>query len=706
MRILQILPELNVGGVETGVVDLCRELVKKGHHSFVVSNGGEMVNTLASDGSKHYKLPVNEKSLLIAIYCIFKLIRIIKDDAIDVVHARSRVPAITAFIACRITRTPLVTTCHGRYSKNILSSVMGFGKYVITPSRAIARHMMDDFGVPRERIRIISRGLDIDKFAYKAPKDAAEIKDKPKFVIGMIGRMTPLKGHEYFIRAIPSIVKKAGGRVRAVIVGDCAPNKKAYKKKLIDLVKKLGLEKRVEFTGIVRDIPKVLSEMDILVSPSIEDEAFGRVVIEAQARGVPTVATRLGGALDIIDDGKTGLLVDPQDPTAIAEAVIRLIENRPLASALSKEARKKVEDEFTLARMADETIRLYDEAANSKRILFLKLGALGDCVLSTPSLRAIKEGFPKSSVTVFTTQRCYPVFKNLPYVDDVIIHSRRIKEGIFQEVWRSASLIRKLNYDMSVDLQNNIRTHLISFLALIPLRYGHDNGKFSFLLNRRVPRLKGDIAAVEHQFEVLKLLGLDPKKRDLEMRVSKEDELYASRLLKEAWLGPEEKLIGINVAASRRWVTKNWPIENMAQLIGGIAETLGARSILLGSKDDAELASRLCRLAKGKPINYVGRTSITQLKALIEKLDCVLAMDTAVLHLAAASSVPFVALFGPTDPRRHAPPANNGGAIVIRKNITCSPCYKDTCKTIECMKKISVEEVFDAIRSTLNNPSK
>ena len=148
MNILQILPELNVGGVETGTLDLAKYLVRSGHKAVVVSNGGELVKELESCGAIHYRLPVHKKSLLSIIRMVSRLSEIIRQERIDIVHARSRVPAWIAFFAARKTNTVFITTCHGYYKKHPLSEVMGWAKRVIVLSNVIARHMIDDFGVP------------------------------------------------------------------------------------------------------------------------------------------------------------------------------------------------------------------------------------------------------------------------------------------------------------------------------------------------------------------------------------------------------------------------------------------------------------------------------------------------------------------------------------------------------------------------------
>lgn len=179
MNILQIVPELNVGGVETGTVDLARRLVKAGHKAVVISAGGAMVKELEEGGVLHYQLPVHKKSIFTILAMIPKVAEVIKKENIDIVHGRSRVPAWIAYYACRRANRPFVTTCHGYYTKYWFSRIMGWGKLVICPSKVIARHMIEDFKTPYERIRIVPRSVDIEKFKYSHPDE----KENPKSLI-------------------------------------------------------------------------------------------------------------------------------------------------------------------------------------------------------------------------------------------------------------------------------------------------------------------------------------------------------------------------------------------------------------------------------------------------------------------------------------------------------------------------------------------
>lgn len=696
MNILQILPELNVGGVETGTVDLAQKLVKRGHRCTVISAGGSQVKKLIEAGCRHYALPVHKKSLITILATIRGVREIIEKENIDVVHARSRVPAIIAFFACRRSRRPncsFITTCHGYYRKHIASRVMGWGKFVVVASQIIARHMIDDFGVPPGRIRLIPRGVDLEKFKFHNLLD----KKNKNFTIGIVGRITPLKGHTYFIKAAAK-VSRVIPKLRILIVGDVPPEKGGYKEQLKLLIARLGLERFVEFLGQRDDIPEVFHNLDLLVLATTQPEAFGRVIIEASASGVPVVATRVGGVVDIIEDGLNGILVPPEDVAAMSEAIIKLLKDRKCAFYMAKEARKKVEKNFSLEQMVEKNISLYEEAINLKRILVIKMTALGDVVLSVPSLKALREKFPDAHISVLVGLRSRPILQRCPYIDELITYEDRDKGSTAKIFWLARRLQRS-NFDIVIDLQNNRYSHILSFLSFAPQRYGYDNKKFSFFLNYKVKEKKASLSPVEHQLVTLKMLGIISSVPQLELWPSSFDIDWANNFFREQWLAAGQKLVGINISASARWLTKRWSLEKFVQLANLLAKE-HIRVVITGTKADKKMAQRLCLRSLAKPIDACGKTSIMQFASLIKHCHVFLTPDSAPMHIAAAMKVPFIALFGPTSPQRHLPPGQD--FIVIRKPLKCSPCYQRKCSNIVCMKKITVEEVYQAIKKLLD----
>jgi lipopolysaccharide heptosyltransferase II len=699
MNILQVLPELNSGGVETGTIDLARELIKHGHKAVVISNGGRLLKDLLSAGGIHYQLPVHEKSLFTVLSAIDKIKDIIKKERIDIVHARSRVPAIPAFFAAHSTGVPFITTCHGYYSKHIFSRVMGWGKFVIVPSNVVARHMISSFKVPIQRIRLIPRGVDLEKFDFKKPHDR---KDKSEYRIAVIGRITPIKGHIYLIRAM-SKVARIIPNAKLYIIGNPPESKPKYRQELEVLVKRLSLARHVEFSGDCDNISKRLEDIDLLVMPSIGEETFGRVIIEAQASGVPVIASRIGGMVDIIEDNYSGILVNPRDYSGLADAVLRVIKDKDLQNKLSENARACVEKKFTLETMYDKTIKVYEEALTSFKVLIIKWSALGDIILSLQAFKAIRKQFPSADIALLTSRQGVEIAGRFAYIDDFFIfkNSRGIS-GIFG-ILQMASELRRFSPDLICDLQNNRKSHLVSFLAHAKRRVGYRSKKFDFLMNETIAGAREIMPPVQHQFMLLKKLGITSIPKADPISVTEREVEYVDNLIKESWIGKKQKIIGINLGASTRWQTKKWPLENIAKLSDMLA-AFNMRVFISGTRQDSTQAKKVIMLSKSRPFDITGKTNIMQLAAFMKRCDVFISADSAPMHVANLCGVPLIALFGPTDPDRHFNPNNiksDDNAKVIYKKVKCSPCYKPTCRHTSCMKGITVEEVFSEVKKMI-----
>ncbi len=696
MNILQILPELNVGGVETGTRDFAKYLVKAGHKSVVVSAGGDLVPEIQRQGSIHYTLAVQHKSLIAIMRAIPKLTEIIRKEKIDIVHARSRVPAWIAFFATRFSSAAFITTCHGYYKTHFASRPMSWGKLVICPSQVIANHMDKDFGLPVERIRLVPRGVDLEKFRFVLPSK----KQSGVFNIGIIGRLSPLKGHAHFLRSVARVMRRTyKPAIKIWIVGDASSSHQAYKKELQVLVKRLGLNHCTEFLGTQQDVAGVLADLNLVVLSSVCHEAFGRVIIEAQAAGVPVIATRVGGVVDIIDDNETGVLVAPGDVGALAKEITRIIKDNSLAVALAEKGYKKVQEKFSLELMSTRTLAVYEEALSRHKILVIKLSSLGDVILAAPSLRALRKKFPSPNykISLLVNSPYQEALFNCSDIDELIVCDLNDKGlRIFFEL---AQELRKKNFDFLIDLQNNYKSHILSFLSLVPARYGY-NRKFGFMLNHAIMHKQMDRGPVEHQFRILKMLNVETKDQRLELLTSKKDETYIKNFLNEQWVSSKQVLVGISLSASAKWQSKNWPIDYIASVCEDFS-LRDIRVIFTGEANDLPRATSIVSLLQSsKPIIACGKTNINQLVCLIKKCQCFISSDSAPLHIAAAVDTPYVALFGPTDPNRHLVSGHKG--VVLCERLECSHCYKPRCKRkLDCMHAIKPKSVIEAVQSLL-----
>lgn len=700
MIILQVVPELKSGGVERGTVDFALYLTAQGHRSIVVSAGGTLVARLTETGAVHYTLPVHQKSLFSVWTQAKRLAQIIRKEKVDIVHARSRVPAWSAYLACRWTRTPFLTTCHGVYKPHGLSRVMGWGRIVISISHAVSRHVKEKFAVPEHRIRLIHRGVNLDEFVSRdsgrSGAATAPLPESDGPIVGIVGRITPLKGHRVLIRAWPRI-RQVLGNARLWIVGE-SPRRR-YTEELQALAEKLGVRDSIEFLGTRQDVPAVLSRMSVLAAPAVGEEAFGRVLIEAGACGVPVIASRIGGIVDVVDHGVNGLLVPAGDAAALSEAVIGLVREKEYAAELARNLKKKVHAQFRDVRMFEETVRVYREVLEHKKILVLKLSALGDVILSTPSFRELRHAHPNARIAVCVGSDSWTAVKETPFVDEFFVFDSKLGKRL-GNLWRLGRILAKENFDLCVDLQNNRLSRFLAFFAGIPHRIGFRCRKWDFLVNDRVRLPKEVIHPVEQQFLLLRQAGAEPQESRLELQIPSENREFADAFLRRHWVGEGQILIGLHPGSSAQWLSKQWPKESFAELCRELSRD-NVRIVLTGTHEDIPAVKAIAQASGAKPIIAAGETRLMDLAALIARMDVLVASDTAPLHLACALGTPFVALFGPTDPKRHLAHAVQPHAV-LWKDLKCSPCYLKKCPIGHpCMKNITPAEVAGRVRSLI-----
>ena len=358
MRVVQLLPELNEGGVERGVVELNRELVKLGVESIVISAGGKQAGQIEIDGARHICFDVVSKNLLTAPLRILRLRKLIKELQPDILHARSRVPAWLTFSANRSLRIPFVTTVHGFNSVNAYSRVMTFGDRVICVSQAIKNYVQKHYQVPDEKLVVIPRGVDLELFSPANLDHDFIHKFRQKyqldgcFVVSSVGRITQLKDFETFIRGVVA-AKDQIPNICGLIVGGVRQDKQGYFNSLQNLVTNLGADSFIHFVGSQNRIAEIYSLSDIVAICSRKPESFGRTAAEALAMNVPVVATNHGGVLDVVKEGETGELFTVGDHLALSRKITSM------QNAMFQNLRSRIVTEFSLEQMITENIVVY-----------------------------------------------------------------------------------------------------------------------------------------------------------------------------------------------------------------------------------------------------------------------------------------------------------------------------------------------------------
>ncbi len=373
LSVVQMLPELDSGGVERGTLEIGRYLADRQHRSFVISGGGRLVEQLETEGSRHVYWQVGAKSPLTLKY-VLPLRRLLKNEQIDILHLRSRMPAWIGYIAWKSLpkkyRPTLVTTFHGFYSVNRYSAIMTKGEGIIAISKSIERHIREAYGV-RHGIKLIFRGVDKEIFDPAAidPSRIEQLRtawniDGTKPLIILPGRLTRLKGQDVFIRALAQM---GNTDYQALLIGDIKDNPK-FTEELMALIGEYKLADCLSLVGYCDDMPAALMLADIVVSASSnEPEAFGRTTIEAMAMGKAVVATAHGGSLETVTPGQTGWLVRPGDAADLARALDEALQSAERRAAFGRAGRELVNRTFTMKQMCEETEALYRELVDAKR---------------------------------------------------------------------------------------------------------------------------------------------------------------------------------------------------------------------------------------------------------------------------------------------------------------------------------------------------
>lgn len=367
--ILQVLPALVSGGVERGTLEIAEALVAAGFRAVVASAGGPLVGPLEALGARHVSLPLTARSPAALWRNAGALARLVREEGVAILHARSRAPAWSALLAARRSGARFVTTYHGTYNegfpgKRLYNSVMARGDRVIAISRFIAVLVRERHGVGEDRLRIIPRGVDERAFdpAAIAPERVAALRaawavPEGRPVVMLPARVTRWKGQGVLVEAMARLP----GDALALMVGDTGA-RPAFRDELAARIAALGLAERVRLVGHAQDMPAALLLADVVVHASTDAEAFGRTVIEAQAMGRCVVASDLGGPTETVEEGVTGWRVPPGDPAALAAAIGRVLA-MPAAEreAAGARARAAVLAGYTTARMQAATLAVYRE---------------------------------------------------------------------------------------------------------------------------------------------------------------------------------------------------------------------------------------------------------------------------------------------------------------------------------------------------------
>ena len=373
ISVMQVLPHLNSGGLVSGAVEIAKELVNSNYKSLVVSSGGYKENEILRNKSILEKLPLHSKNIFTILRNKKRLIDLALKHNINLIHARSRAPAWSAYLAAKELNLPFVTTFHGTYGtenlfKKKYNSIMLKGHAVIAISKFIKQHIKDEYGVTKN-LHVVSRGVNVNIFSPKQVTSARLINAAAKIkvegsdkIILLPGRLTNWKGHRLAIQAVAKLKFK---NFKLVIIGDVQGRVK-YKNELIKLANTLNVAYKVTFINHTRDLPSYLMLSDLVISCSTKPEAFGRIVLEAQAMGKPVIAFDHGGSIELIKENENGTLCKVADINDLAINIEKTLQlSAYKRKVLSKKSIRNVNKKYLTEFMCKKTLKLYKRLINN-----------------------------------------------------------------------------------------------------------------------------------------------------------------------------------------------------------------------------------------------------------------------------------------------------------------------------------------------------
>ena len=380
LKVLQVIPKLGYGGTETGCYDLAHYLHENNCTSFIATSGGDLIKFIDKKKVKLFRLPVHSKNPLIIIFNTFALVFIILVNGISIVHARSRAPAWSCFLATKITRKKFVTTFHGTYNfnnsiKKFYNSIMVRSNLIIAGSNFIFSHINKNYSKylgAKKKLLVIFRGINVDYFDPSTTTETQEKQllidwqiDKSKKIILLPGRLTSWKGQESFIEALSLVNKELGyDSFYGVILGS-DQGRNVYKKKIIRLVEQHRLTNQLKFIEHCKNMPVAYKISDLIVSASIEPESFGRVAVEAQSMKKPILASDIGGSNETVENGKTGFLFEAGNPISLSNKILEILKlDESTLKSMGNEGRKNIIKKFNVEKMCFSTYSEYKKLLN------------------------------------------------------------------------------------------------------------------------------------------------------------------------------------------------------------------------------------------------------------------------------------------------------------------------------------------------------
>ena len=371
-NVLQVIPTLNISGAEQGCFDVANFLINNKLKSHIATSAGYRIEELENSGVLINKIPVHSKNPFIILINIFRLLKIIKKNEINIIHARSRAPAWSCYLAAKLANIKFITTFHGTYNfsnkiKKFYNSIMIRSDYIIAISNFIYSEIRTKYLYTHQNVSVILRGVDINYFnpslidhnLLKQQIDQYSLR-KNSIKIILPGRVSFWKGHTIAIEAMSYLKEKINKDFELVFVGPI--NNDKLKENLLNKINELKLQDNIKFVGSSKKMNLIYSLADIVLSCSTDPEAFGRIPVEAQSMGKIIIASDHGGHKETVYDGISGFLYDPNQPQDLADAILKvLVSEQYLDKSYQLKRRNLIIENYTVEKMCQQTLEIYNK---------------------------------------------------------------------------------------------------------------------------------------------------------------------------------------------------------------------------------------------------------------------------------------------------------------------------------------------------------
>jgi len=641
MNILHIVSGNDSYDAVHTALDLSKHLNKNNIKSLIASSFNVGVLENISSDVEIFNIPQFEKDIkdFIVSYNILKAK--IRVNNIDIIHIHSVTSVWLAFLLCRNTGTRLVASSYNFHRKNIFNQGLILANTIVVHNEAVGQQIINDFRLSQHKVKFIEPIIDIDNFKFQSVDE----RSKTDFTIGFIPSLLPDSGYEYFLKAMVRVLRIIPYiNIYVLISRSCM--RKNIKEDLEFWTRRLGLSNYVRFQDASNLDLKYLTKFNLLVYAPIIENALTRLIIEAQAYGVPVISGHVGGISQIISDNKTGILVAPRDNVSLTNAIIKALKDFAFMREIVLTARKNIEERFNIDKNINKFITIYQEMKDARKILVVSLGGVDDVVSTIPVLNLLKNNMPQAQIAALISPGLRCLLQHCPYVDELIVFKNK---DLFFSV-KLVKLIIEKNFDMVFDLNNNFKSQTISYLSLAGSRFGYRNRIIKFLINNNIRRPNISSGLIEDKLSILDLLRINKCDYKLELWPSKEDEDFVDDFFQDNWIG-KEKVVLIDIASTRSFFMGNKVLTGVAYLCNSLTKQ-NMRIVIFGSRRNIiKIKADLFNKIKSQPILFISDITPLQLASLIRKCSLYISFRSASIYIARAMYTPslFISLRKDTD---------------------------------------------------------